>query len=84
MASVSVYTCPGANQSVDASGAPICTGGVGQWQQVTLQEPFDPSSLDSGELGAAFGAGFVVVATGCVIAWGARQLIGAIRDSLGF
>lgn len=82
MATLSVYVCPGANQTVDANGAGACTAGQGAWQSVTLAEPFDPSMLNSSELAGAFGAGFVVMATGLVMVWAAKQVMRAIRQAL--
>lgn len=79
MATVSVFTCPGANQTVSSDGAPGCTQGSGQWQQVTLQEPFDPSMLNSDELAGAFGAGFTVMGTGLVITAAARFILRAFH-----
>lgn len=80
MAAVTVYTCPGSQQAVTSDGVPACMAGAGQWQAVTLAEPFDPSQLNGAELSGAFGAGFTVLGTGLVIAWAARALVDAIRD----
>lgn len=85
MASVTVWVCtnnPGTyTPALTSYKVPTC-GDAGSWQQVQLQEPFDPSSLDSGDLAAALSAGFTVMATGLVIAWAARQVVRAIRQAL--
>jgi hypothetical protein len=87
MASVSVFVCPGGNQTtatilVPSGRYPVCTGGQGGWQQVELAEPFDPAMLSQSELAGAFSAGFIVMATGLVIVWSAKQVMRAIRSAL--
>jgi hypothetical protein len=85
MATVSIFVCPGANQStstvtLSTSNYGTCTQGQGRWQNVVIAEPFDPSLLNGAELAGAFGVGFTMFATGLVIVWAARMVIGAIRD----
>lgn len=87
MATVSVWTCPGGAQEVrtvalSSDQYPTCDSGQGQWQSVVLAEPFDPSSLNADDLGAAFAAGFIVMGTGLVIVWCARYVLQAIRSAL--
>lgn len=77
MATVSVFVCPGANQAV-TDGVPSCTSGAGSWQSVTLQEPWDPSTLSGPDLAEAFGAGWFVMGTILAIIWGGKALVRAI------
>jgi hypothetical protein len=82
MSTVSVYVCPGANQTVDPlTGAPECTGGAGSWQQVTLVDPFDPATLNTSDLAGAYGAGFVVMGSGMAVVLGAAFVLNAIRGN---
>lgn len=86
MTTLSVFVCPSGAQFVatDASGNQYasCAAGQGAYQNVDVDEAFDPSTLDSSALAGAFGAGFTVMATGLVIAWAAKQLVRAIRQAL--
>lgn len=87
MATVSVFVCPGAAQhlrtvTLSTEQYATCNSGQGAWTSVQLQEPFDPATLNSSELGAAFGAGFTVMGTALAITWAARQLISALRSSI--
>jgi len=86
MATVSVFTCPTGQQytATDSYGNTYasCTVGQGVWEQVTLEEPFDPSTLNSAELSGSFFSGFIVLGTGLAIVWAARQVINAIRVAL--
>lgn len=77
MASVAVFVCPTADQQVVA-GVPSCTNNAGAWQQVELQEAFDPSTLNSDELAGAFGAGWVVYGSIMAAMWGAKAVFRAI------
>jgi hypothetical protein len=84
MSTVSVFTCPSGQQSVTAESLSSaqhgsCASGQGAWIQVVVADPFDPAALSSSELGNAYAAGFVVMATGLVIALGARKVIEAIK-----
>lgn len=87
MATVTVFVCPDSQTQVTQLGAlstryaGTCSAGQGSWQSVTLAEPWDPTTLNSSELAAAFGAGFVVCGTGLAIAWAARFFITAIRSA---
>lgn len=82
---VTVFVCNGttSTQSVALSGDQYgaCQSGQGSWQQVLIETPFDPATLDSSELGSAFGAGFTVMGTGLVIVWAAKQIVRAIRSA---
>lgn len=84
MPATTVFVCPPEFVTTVPSGGtdlPACATGEGQWQTVLLAEPFDPATLNSAELAAAFGAGFVVLGTGLAIAWAARFFIAAIRSA---
>lgn len=83
MASISLAVCPPGNESVinnpDGSQSASCTQGMLVYQQVDIDEAFDPSTLDSGALGDAFAAGFVAEATLLVIIIAARKVLEAVR-----
>ena len=86
MATVTVFVCPDSQTQVTAIGltgryAGTCSAGQGAWQSVELAEPWDPTTLNSSELAAAFGAGFIVLGTGLAIAWAARFFVSAIRSA---
>ena len=83
MATITVATCPGASAGIEttASGndVAVCATGQLSYQNVVIAEPFDPSTLNSEELGGAFGAGFVVMGIGLCITWGAKHLLRTVR-----
>lgn len=86
MTAATVFVCPPEHVRVEGvllAGyeRPTCDAGEGEWQTVLLAQPFDPSQLNSAELGGAFGAGFVVMGTGLAIAWAARMIVQSIRDA---
>jgi hypothetical protein len=80
MTSIAVFTCPGAQQLVMPDGAPACADGAGVWNQVELAEPFDPSSLDSAQLGQAAAAGFTVLGVGLVSIAACRAVLNGARQ----
>lgn len=87
MATVTVFVCNGGGGTTipnvtltDTRPVPHCASG-GAWQTVTYAEAaggFDPADLDPSELAAAFGAGFIVMGTGLVLAWALRAVLRAI------
>lgn len=88
MATVTLFVCPsGATHvrtvALASDQYATCDNGQGSWQQVVIAEPFDPATLSQPELAGAFSAGFIVMATGLVIVWSARQIIRSVRGALG-
>lgn len=84
---MTVFVCPAGSVhtqtvALSTNQYPSCSAGDGSWQSVSVQEPFDPASLSSAELGGAYGSGFVVMATGLVIVFAARIIIRAIKTAL--
>lgn len=83
MTTITALTCDSGSGTstygLTSNDVGVCAHGHASWQQVIIQEPFDPSTLNSDELAGAFGAGFTVLATALVIVWAARQLVKAIR-----
>lgn len=83
MATVTVFTCNGATSvntvALSTQQYGTCQNGQGSWKLVQIQEPFDPSTLNSAQLASAYGAAFVVMATGLVIIWSAKMIIKAIK-----
>lgn len=95
MSTAYVFICPGQNGITIANApsgslggggdsrlVPHCPSG-GSWQLITYADPvapFDPAQIDPAELGAAFAAGFIVVATGLLISWPIRLVIKAFND----
>lgn len=87
MSVVTVFVCPAGSVGVTSSligGAdvPSCASGQGSWQSVLVAEPFDPAMLSQPELAGAFSAGFVLMGTGLVIVWAAKQVLRAVRSAL--
>jgi hypothetical protein len=76
VSTLSLFVCAPAGQNSDGS----CASGQGSWQNVVIADAFDPMALSGDELSGAFGAGFVVLATGLVIAWAAKQIVLAIKQ----
>lgn len=70
-------TCDG-TVSVDAGGAPLCSGG---WVLVQLPEPFDPSQLDPAVLAQVFGVGFGLVTTVLLIGIGCKAVLDFIKHA---
>lgn len=66
-----------------ASGEAACQDGAGAPVAWLVEPSFDVSLLDTGELGGAWIAGFVVVATAMVIGKGFAALLDAIRGRWG-
>lgn len=83
MASVTAFVCNGTTSvrtvtlATDQYGT--CANGQGQWRQIEIYEPFDPASLNTAQMGQAYAAAFVVMATGLVIIWSAKMIIKAIK-----
>jgi hypothetical protein len=83
MATVTAFVCNGTtsirtvNLATDQYGT--CQSGQGQWKTFEVVEPFNPANLNSAELSGGYGAGFVVMAIGLVIAWSAKQVVRAIK-----
>ncbi len=79
MASLSVFTCAGAAQSLvqvtAEAQAPACENGQGGWQQVVIAEPFDPAQLNTQELMEASSAGFVITGSALVFILVARFVL---------
>lgn len=76
-----IWLCPEGSQNVTTVGdstAPTCASMQGQW--VDFRPPFDPSSIDPAVAGAAFGAGFVLVAMGLLLSIPIRLIVRAIRE----
>ena len=72
-------TCPGTQVLTGSAGEAICADSLGAPVAWEVQPEFDVSQLDVADLGGAFAAGFVVVATGWVIGYGFRAVLSAIR-----
>lgn len=70
--------CP-ANVVTLANGEVACQDGGGAAVAWLVTPSFDVSQLDTAQLGGAFAAGFVVMATGMVIGMGFRHLLSMIR-----
>lgn len=88
MPTVTVFVCASGGTTIpnvtltDTRQVPHCPSG-GTWQAITYAEPmgqFDPSQLEPAQLAAAFGAGFVTLGTGLLLAWAVRLIVGAIAD----
>jgi len=75
MATLSLFVCAPAGQNADGS----CVSGQGSWQSVSIQEAFDPSTLDSEELAGFFGASFTLMATLLLTVWAGKQILRAIK-----
>lgn len=75
MSTLSLFVCAPAGQNSDGS----CASGQGSWQSVTVNEPFDPASLNAEELTGAFGVGFTTMATLLLIIWAARTILKAVK-----
>lgn len=75
MSTLSLFVCSPAGQNSDGT----CASGQGSWQNVVIADAFDPMALSAEELSGAFGAGFLVLGTGLVIAWAAKQIVKAIQ-----
>ncbi len=70
-------TCDG-TVSVDAGGAPLCSGG---WVLVQLPEQFDPSQLDPAVLAQVFGIGFTLVTTVLLIGIGCKTVLDFLKHA---
>lgn len=57
-----------------------CPTGKGHWVAMEISPAFDVTSLSKSELSAAFGAGFLIVGTTCLMGVGIRMLIRAVLD----
>lgn len=55
-----------------------CQNGKGSWIEVDTQAPFSISDLNPAHLAGAYGAGFVVMATGVVIGQACKAIFRAI------
>lgn len=83
MPTVTAFVCNGStgirtvSLATDQYGT--CQNGQGSWRQVEIVEPFNPASLNAPELAGAYTSGFVVMATGLVIAWSAKMIVRAIK-----
>lgn len=82
-----VYRCEGVRgeyvplgQSGTVATCSTASGGTKGWVALQYVEPFDPSQLDSAELGNAFGAGFLIMSTGLLASFGIRIIIKAVKD----
>lgn len=79
-----IFTCTDGQQGIRNPGVsdpyPTCASG-GAWLEVDISayEGFDPSSIDGGHATAAFGAGFVIVGTGMVLAFAVKVIVNAVR-----
>lgn len=86
MAAYIVWTCPANGTHVGDFGSmppsehPRCPTGTGKFVAIEQHPEFDVSSLNAGDLGQAFAAGFVVVGIACVIAIPMRAIVNAVRD----
>lgn len=82
MPAINVFACSegGSQNTVTLSTAkyPTCPDGNGQWQAISVSEPFSISDLNPSDLAGAYGAGFVVMATGIVIGQACKAIWRAI------
>lgn len=72
-------TCPGAQIMTGADGQALCLDGIGAPVAWEVQPEFEISQLEADQLGAAFAAGFVLVATGWAIGRGFRFVLSLLR-----
>lgn len=72
--------CLGGVVETTVEGFPVCKDPAGNVTAWTYQANFDPSQIDTTVAGAAFGVGFMIVATVCVIGLGARAMVRFVRQ----
>lgn len=72
-------TCPGVSVMTGASGEALCLDSLGAPVAWEVQPEFDISQLEADQLGGAFAAGFVIVATGWVIGRGFKFVLSMLR-----
>lgn len=91
-----LFTCAGQGETIpngrstsglsaDQRLVPHCPDG-GQWQAITIHpevvlEPGDSAALDLVALGEAFGAGFLFMGTGLLMAMAVRFVVKMVRDA---
>lgn len=72
-------SCPGFVVVTGSAGEPLCQDDLGVPVAWEVVPEFDVADLEVDQLGAAFAAGFVVVATGWVIGRGFRFVLSLLR-----
>lgn len=92
MPTVVVFVCPGGNGTTiantsgqlinDGRQVPHCPSG-GTWQTVELggNVSVGDQPLDHAQLAEAFGAGFVILGIGLVMAFAVRLIVRSVRDA---
>lgn len=80
MSVVIVYTCPSiANADIGLGGVPMCSDGV--WQVLEVVAPVNMDDFDPAAAGSAFGAGFLILGTGLILAFAVRLIVRFVRDA---
>ena len=82
-----IFVCAGAasiGTNLDGSQSPTCEAGQGRFAtaaELMTAEPFDPASLNPADIYSAFGAGFIVMGTGLVLAMGVRFVVNMVKEA---
>lgn len=80
VATAIVYTCPSiTNAAILLGGVPQCADG--SWQVLEVAAPVNMDDFDPAAAGSAFGAGFLILGTGLILAFAIRLIVRFVRDA---